>query len=54
LKKHNWNYGNLTPSQAERQQRELIKMLDLQCENEKLLWKVTTMEVDAATLITQM
>ena len=54
FKKRDWSYGNLTPSQAESLQRDKQKMLDLQCENDKLLWRLTTMEVDSSNLVIQM
>lgn len=54
LKKYSWDYGNLSTIQAENKQSEVIKQLDLQCENEKLLWRISTLEVESAQVISQM
>jgi hypothetical protein len=47
----NLTYGNLQPHEAELKQIQLIKMLDLQCENEKLNWKISTHEVDTSNMV---
>ncbi len=50
----NLTYGNLQPHEAELKQIQLIKMLDLQCENEKLNWKISTHEVDISNMVLQL
>ena len=47
----NLTYGNLQAHEQEQKQVQLIKMLDLQCENEKLNWKISIQEVDISIMV---
>ena len=50
----NLTYGSLQPHEQEQKQTQLIKMLDLQCENENLKWKLSTQEVDISIMVGQL